>query len=962
MTRFAFALTLAMSALSLLAKQPAQLPFTPAAERVNSFEQRKALEAASIVNGVEFRSVGPSVQSGRVVDLEAWEKDPTHFYVAYASGGLWKTEDNGISFSPIFDKEMVMSIGDIAVNWDRNIIWVGSGEVNSSRSSYAGAGVFKSTNGGKTWQYLGLAETHHIGKIILHPTDPNTVWVAALGHLYSANPERGVYKTADGGKTWKKVLYVNDNAGAVDMVIDPDNPKILYAATWERTRRAWDFTEAGPGSGIYMSKDGGDHWDLISTAAKGFPAGEGAGRIGLALSKDKKGNKKLFACIDNNFRRPKEETGGDELTKDALRAMSAGDFDKIPNYQLEDYLRSNGFPRKYDPAKVKQMIKKGEIQPKTLVEYTENANALLFDTPVIGLEVYSTDPNAKKWTKTHEDYLDGVVFSYGYYFSVLRVAAYDSNKLYTMGVPILRSDDGGKTWKSINGDNVHSDHHALWVDPNRPGHLILGNDGGVNISYDDGEHWIACNTPPVGQFYAIAVDMAKPYNVYGGLQDNGVWMGPSNYRASTSWQTDGQYPYKAILGGDGMQVAVDTRDNETVYTGSQFGNYVRLNTRTGDRKFITPRHDLGEEPYRWNWQTPIWLSGHNQDILYMGSNKLHRSLDQGENFEIISGDLTKGGVKGDVPYGTLTTIHESHLRFGLIYTGSDDGLIHVTQDGGFSWENVSAGLPQDLYVSRVQASGHKEGRVYAALNGYRWDDFSAYLYASEDYGKTWQKIGADLPLEPVNVVKEDPENEDILYVGTDHGLYVSLNRGKSFMLMNNGLPAVAIHDLVVHPREKDLIAGTHGRSLFIGSVKELELLTPALLEENLHLFAMEKARTSSRWGSKSFFGENNPETKIPVYSKSKGMMTIRIQTADGLELYKGDRDAVTGLNYVSYDYSIDEKILSEYNKTLNKDKKPDDRPIKVEKADNGKVYLFKGTYKLLVEKDGETKEGKLVLE
>ncbi|HNI42995.1 MAG TPA: hypothetical protein PK272_10015, partial [Methanoregulaceae archaeon] len=355
--------------------------------------------------------------------------------------------------------------------------------------------------------------------------------------------------------------------------------------------------------------------------------------------------------------------------------------------------------------------------------------------------------------KTHKGYLEQVYFSYGYYFGQIRVSPQNPEKLYTFGVPVLRSDDGGKSWKPINGDNVHGDHHALWLDSNREGHLILGNDGGINISYDDGEHWIKCNTPAVGQFYGIAVDMAKPYRVYGGMQDNGVWMGPSNYEPSTEWHDSGQYPYKSILGGDGMQVAVDTRDNETVYTGFQFGNYFRVNTKTGRRDYITPKHDLGEAPLRWNWQAPIHLSVHNQDILYMGSNKLHRSLNQGETFEVISGDLTKGGKKGDIPYGTLTTIHESPMKFGLIYTGSDDGLVFVTKDGGGAWQQISATLPENMWISRVQASKFKESRVYVALNGYRWDNFESMLYVSEDYGSHWRRIGIRLPPEPINIVK-----------------------------------------------------------------------------------------------------------------------------------------------------------------------------------------------------------------
>ncbi len=739
-----------------------QPPATAATDRVESFSQRKQLEEASIINGVKFRSVGPSVFSGRVSEIAVSPTDPTHFYVAYSSGGLMKTENNGTTFTPLFDQEMVITTGAVAVDWKNDIIWLGTGEVNSSRSSYAGSGMYKSTDGGKNWQHIGLEDSHHIGRIILHPKDPNTAWVAVLGHLYSPNKERGIYKTTDGGKSWKQTLFVDENSGAVDLMIDTKNPKVLYAATWQRDRRAWDFLEAGEGSGIYKSTDGGNKWKLISTAASGLPTGKGMGRIGLSMAYHK-GKAVLYTAIDNYNRRPKEEPKEDVLTKDMLRDMSKEDFLKLEAYKVKDYLQQNRIPRTYTADKVMKMIEADKITPKTLVEYTEDANSLLFETQVIGLEVYRSENGGKTWTKANEDYVSAYS-SYGYYFGEIRVAPYDANKVYVMGVPVLRSDDGGKTFKSIGGSNVHSDHHELWINPNRKGHIINGNDGGINISYDDGESWIKCNSEPLGQFYYVAVDMAKPYNIYGGLQDNGVWMGPSTYQASTRWQGSGQYPFKSIMGGDGMQVAVDTRDNATVYTGSQFGNYYRLNTRSGKRKSITPKPALDQRPYRWNWQTPIHLSVHNQDILYMASERLHRSFNQGDDFEAISGDLTTGGRKGDVAFSTLSTIHESPLTFGLLYVGSDDGLVHVSKDGGVSWENITAGLPKDMWVSRIQASAFEKGRVYAVLNGYRWDNFDAMAYMSEDYGKTWTKIGKDLPLEPLNVIKEDPSNADILYV------------------------------------------------------------------------------------------------------------------------------------------------------------------------------------------------------
>ncbi|MCB0641909.1 MAG: glycosyl hydrolase, partial [Phaeodactylibacter sp.] len=892
--------------------------FTPALERVKSFEQRKALIDQSLVANIPFRNIGPAVQSGRVVELAVNPKDPSIFYVAYASGGLWKTESNGTSFTPLFDQEMVMTIGAIAVDWENDVIWVGTGEVNSSRSSYAGTGVFKSTDGGKSWQYLGLGESHHIGRIVLDPGDPNVAQVAVLGHLYSPNKERGVYKTKDGGKTWTKTLFVNDNAGAVDLIADPNNPSTYYAAIWERSRRANRKSTAGQGSGIYKSTDGGENWSLVSGKKSKFPTGEGVGRIGLSASNDG-GKTALFAILDNYDRRPKEDDDEEKgLTKDDLREMSREDFLKLEKAQIEGYLSENNFPKKYAADKVIEMVKSEKILPVALVEYVEDANSLLFDTPVIGAEVYRSDDGGKSWKKTHEGYLDQVYNSYGYYFGQVRTAPNDPQKVYIMGVPVLRSDDGGANWKSINGDNVCVDHHALWVDTNRPGHLILGNDGGINISYDDGESWFKCNSPAVGQFYSIAVDMEEPYNVYGGLQDNGVWYGPSTYEASDDWHNSGKYPYDMLLGGDGMQVGVDTRDNNIIYTGFQFGNYFRINKQTGRRDRITPKHELGERPLRWNWQSPVQVSRHNQDIIYFGSNKLHRSFNQGDDFEAISGDLTKGGKKGDVAYGTLTTIHESDLRFGLLYTGSDDGKVYVTKDGGTTWQDISTGLPEEMWISRVQASAHQESRVYVSLNGYRWDDFRSMVYMSENYGKTWSRIGKDLPLEPVNVLKEDPRNEDLLYVGTDNGVYCSLDRGKTFMAFQGELPAVAVHDLVIHPTANELILGTHGRSMFIGSVAELQQLNAEQLQTPLLAFKMDEQRYSGYWGQTwaDWLEAEDPEVAIPVYSNAAGKATIEIYQGE-LKLNSLTADLSKGLNYISYHLDVTEEQVEAYTAALN---------------------------------------------
>jgi photosystem II stability/assembly factor-like uncharacterized protein len=948
-------LSLCLAVTTLLLAQQA----TPAAERSAGYEQYEQLAEKNILHDLEFSNIGPTVQSGRVVDLAVNPDDPTEFYVAYASGGLWHTANNGISFTPLFQDEAVMTIGALAVDWPTNTIYLGTGEVNSSRSSYAGNGMYKSTDGGQTWTHQGLEETHHIGRVLIHPDDVNTAWVAALGHLYGSNPERGVYKTTDGGQTWTQTLFVNDNTGAVELVLDPADPDVLYAATWERTRRAWDFQESGPGSGIYRSTDGGDSFSLITPEGSGFPMGEGAGRIGLALA-HRNGEPVLYASIDNYFRREKEEPEADVLTKDMLRSMPTEDLLRLETYLLEDFLRSNGFPREVNAKSVRQKLEAGTLTPLQLVEYTEDANTLLFETPVKGFEVYRYDFDSGDWTRTHDDYIDGVYSSYGYYFGILAVNPSNPDQLYALGVPIIRSDDGGKTWRNINGDNVHSDHHAIWINPRQPGHIINGNDGGVNISYDNGENWFLANTPPVGQFYYIAVDNKDRYNVYGGLQDNGVLMGPHDYEASTRWHSTGRYPYEAIMGGDGMQVAVDPRDNETVYTGFQFGNYFRLNTRTGRRSFITPRHELGERPYRWNWQSPIHVSTHNPDIVYFGANFLFRSLNQGDDWDKISEDLTHGGKKGDVPYGTLTAIHESPLRYGLLYTGSDDGRVHVSRDGGYSWTEIVDGLPQDMWVSRVQASAHEPGRVYLSLNGYRWDDFRALVYRSEDYGQTWQPIFTDLPAEPVNVIKEDPENPDLLYVGTDHGLYFSLDGGEtSFTVANGQFPRVAVHDVVVHPKEKDLIVGTHGRSLYRTSVAELQQLTAARRAEPLYAFQPDAIRAGRGWGRAGIWVDadaEGPKVHFPVWSSAPGAATITIAAEDGPTLRTLKADLQAGLNYVPYDLTIDKTKSAAYAEALNKKRKDDEKPIKVTAADDGKTYVRPGKLAVTIQRGkAETK-------
>ncbi|HEU5167267.1 MAG TPA: hypothetical protein VFU29_17105, partial [Chitinophagaceae bacterium] len=766
--------------------------------------------------------------------------DPTEFYVAYASGGLWYTKNNGLSFKPIFDSVDIISIGDIAVNWKTKTIWVGTGEVNSSRSSYAGIGIYKSNDGGKTWEYLGLPDSHHIGKVQLHPTDNNTAWVAVLGHLYSPNKERGVYKTTDGGKTWKQTLYIDDTTGAVELDINPQNPNELYAAMWNKTRSAWNFAEAGKTSGLYKSTDGGDTWKLIS--GNGFPTGNGVGRIGLCVYP--KNPQIIYAVLDNQNNKPDTAKRDTTILRiEDFKALTKEQFAQLDNKKLDSFLARSRMTPRYNAAMIKDGVAKDKYKPTVLYDYL-NVNTG-FEASPIGCEVYRSDNGGQTWKKVNEKEI-GMFFTYGYYFAKIYVSPYNEHKVYILGLNAMESIDGGKTWKNIDRNNVHSDHHALWVNPKKDSHLINGNDGGINITYDDGEVWFKANTPAVGQFYGITTDNARPYNVYGGLQDNGVWYIPSQtnrnpFGGGGLGQTTGSE--SNIGGGDGMQVQVDTRDNATTYYGSQFGNYSRTNriTREGTRR-ITPRHELGELPYRFNWQSPILLSSHNPDIVYFGSNHFHRSMNKGDTMITMTPDLSNGKKEGDVPYGTLTTISESPTRFGLIYVGTDDGNIHVTKDGGYTWEQLNQSavaegksqkskvktkdsrlMTHGLWVSRILASQHKEGRVYVTLNGYRIDNFLPYIYVSDDYGKTWIQVGKDLPNEPVNVIREDPKNDSILYVGTDGGLYVSFDKGNSFMMWNKGLPkSIPIHDIAIQQRENEIVLGTHGRSLYIAKLDEVQ--------------------------------------------------------------------------------------------------------------------------------------------
>ena len=535
--------------------------------------------------------------------------------------------------------------------------------------------------------------------MILDPSNPDRMWVAALGELYSTNRGGAVHRSEDGGQTWKVVLTVpqsgskDEFVGFVDLVADATDPDHLFAASWDRTRRAHDFQEAGPGTAIYETTDGGNTWQRISRG-NGFPEGKQAGRVGLAYHST---SGTLFALIDNQGDRPvsDEEAKADTLLKAvAFVNMDAAAFDALSNDDLQAFLDAEGFDEADSAAAVKARVARGDLKPRALYDYLTDGNRALFDTEIVGAEVYryrvpgrgasvsgdgarttlsqlaqgekAPEPATGVWERTHEDYLDDVCYTYGYYFGTVSVDPSDANTLYIAGVPLLKSTDGGATFESIGAPNVHVDHHKVWVDPTNGNHLINGNDGGINVSWDGGQSWVKCNSPSVGQFYAIEVDNAEPYRIYGGLQDNGTWVGDNTHSESVGWHQSGHHGFESLGGGDGMQIEVDLRSNDVVYTGYQFGWYMRTDRATGESRSLHPSHELGETPLRWNWQTPILLSKHQQDLFYMGSNRVHRSLNRGDDFEVLSGDLTRGGKPGNVPFGTLTTMAaRSQRRTGI---------------------------------------------------------------------------------------------------------------------------------------------------------------------------------------------------------------------------------------------------------------------------------------------------------
>jgi len=813
--------------------------------------------------GLKLRNIGPAVMSGRIVDLAVVEKDPYIIYAASATGGVWKTINNGVTFVPVFENETTHSVGAIAVHQGNpNHVWVGTGERANRQSSSWGDGVYKSTDAGKTWKNMGLKDSHHVGRIVLHPTDTNIIYVAAMGHLWGPNEERGLYKSTNGGKTWDRIIYVDENTGAVDIAMDPSNSDILYSATYQRRRRPYGFHGGGPGSSLRKSVDGGKTWKELRN---GLPEGD-YGRIGISIYRSNPNI--VYASVEQGYQ---------------YNASTAYNERRAGLYRSED---------------------KGESW--TLMS-DWNPRPMYASQPLV-------DPS-------------------------------DDQRVYMLN-QFSYSDDGGKKFTSPR-QSLHGDDRIVWVNPKDSRHVIKGDDGGIGISYDRTKTWLFVNNLPLSQFYRVSVDMAEPYNVYGGLQDNGSWFGPNaTYNSQGILNAD----WTKTGGGDGFLNLPHNSDPDILYGESQYLGLYRLNKKTrqsqsirpGDPKGkINPRRnwdawgpgipepELGNAMAPANWDGPFHLSKHNDNTIYAGTNILWKSTDGGNNWKSL-GDLTSKvnrreleimGQRADtstaslddgIPYyPTLTAVAESQFKPGMLYVGTDDGLLKISDDDGLNWTDVTsrlAGLPKETWINTFEPSTHFAGTMYVAINNYRNDDFTNYIYKTTDFGQTWNSIAGDLPKDRVaRTLREDPKNPNLLYLGTELGLFISINSGENWVELKNNMPTLAFNDLVIHPRDNDLILATHGRGVWVlDNLNSLQELTPKMLNQDAALFniptgvMINYSNTGAHTGDMYYRGEN-PQygALIDFYLKSavnKADISLSILDMDGNEINSVKVDTTAGIH------------------------------------------------------------------
>jgi photosystem II stability/assembly factor-like uncharacterized protein len=860
--------------------------------------------------------------SGRVTDVAVPREDERTAYCATATGGLWKSVNQGTTWTPIFDDQGTSSIGAIAVaESDPSLVWVGTGEANASSYTSWGDGVYRSRDGGRTWTHAGLADSHHIGRIVIDPRDPETVYVAALGHLWGSNDERGLFKTTDGGRSWEKVLFLGPDVGVVDVGVDPADPRLLYAAAYgRRAHRYDDFDSVGidvlPGGGLYQSTDAGRTWSKLTA---GLPS-ERVGRIGLALAGSRPGT--VYAVIEVAPDWIQLEDGDRERLLQIVRGDEAPDPAELARFRAAvERLTPPG-----RPAIVAGLSRAEQAQLRALLGLPD------LDT---GGGVFRSDDRGATWRRTSP------INEREAYYSQIRVDPNDPEHVYLLMVRTWESLDGGSSFVQtdwavsswLTSSFIHGDFHAMWIDPDDSRHLLIGSDGGLYRSYDRGANWEA-HPLPLGQFVGIAADDRRPYHLYGGLQDNGVWTGPSATRHS-SGVTDGDWA--KIMTADGGYVQVDPADPDRVYTSSQYGNVQRLDLRTGARRSIRPRAKSGQPRLRFNYTTPFILSPHDPATLYIGAQSLFKSSDRGDGWVAVSPDLTKGQPHPSTGEGaTITTIAESSRQSGVLWVGTDDGNVQVSRDGGTTWRNVSdrmPHLPRDregrarTWVSRVEASPFDPSTAYVSFDGHRDDDFGVYLYRTGDFGETWASLAANLPPgAPLNVVRADPVNADLLFVGTERGAHASLDGGRQWTRLGAGLPTVPVEDLLVHPRDRELVAGTHGRGFYILDILPLQELTPEVERSDVHLFSTKTAilwnvdlRKNKGASGARRFAAPNPYSELIPEGDPSGMAPpgatlyyyLREARAEGVRIAVSDVQgnvvrelqgpAETGLNRVLWD-------------------------------------------------------------
>ncbi|MCW5936962.1 MAG: hypothetical protein KIT11_06630 [Fimbriimonadaceae bacterium] len=848
-----------------------------------------------------WRSVGPAVMGGRVSDLCFEPGNPKTFYMGFATGGLWVTKNRGTTFEPIFDKVLeTSSIGSVAVvrlpgtpvsteaeppagaqpkaaaktasMMDEPLgdapgqapsggdqvpmpepvaaskgfrIWVGTGEGNGRNSSSWGNGVYRSDDGGKNWVHCGLEDSHDIPRLVVDPRDPDVCYVAALGHLWGANPTRGVYKTTDAGRTWEPVLQIDDQTGCCEIAIDPENPDTLFAAMYHRRRTPYSFTSGGPQGGLFKTTDGGRTWRKL---AGGLP--EKTGRIGLDVFP---GDSRILVAV---------------------------------------------------------------------VEATEGGANSIRDDRMRGGGVFRSEDGGETWARF------SVRSPRAFYFSKVRFDPKDSQRVYMLGWTCEVSDDGGRTFRQFQANLLHADHHAIIIAPDDPEHIVIGTDGGTSQSFDRGATWDFLNTIATGQFYNISLDMGDPYRIIGGLQDNGTWIGPSAGAREVEADKAAKTPATGITNaewqyvnwGDGFHADFDPEDPDIVYAEWQGGNLVRVDLGTGERRYIAPEAREGQPRHRFNWNSPFFVSQHDPSVIYHAGNYVFKITDRGEKWEKISPDLTTADPAKIETVGshaethcTVVTIDESPRKAGVLWTGSDDGLIYLSKDDGGSWKNVTPKEVGGRYVSRVVASAHADGRAYASIDGHRSDDMDPLILATEDWGRTWTDVTGDLPKgRSVKVVREDLFSPDVLYCGTENAAYVTLDRGRTWVRMNGkALPPTPVDDIKQHPRETDVVLGTHGRSIYVlDSGAFFSQLTPEVLASPLHLFDLQPRRPIYRlnyqglWSHKIFRAANpsiGPRIDYWIGEYTGEEVKVKIEDAKGNTVRELSGSNAAGWNRVTWD-------------------------------------------------------------